>query len=216
MTAKRKVPDWRGEPLPRGRHGLSPRAVRASQKARLIRAMQELVARQGYDRTTVPLVVAAARVSRNAFYEWFADKEDCFLAACDQEAGALAATISAAVSEPTWREALRVGMRAYLRWWQDRPEFSRACFLEMPTVGARAVAQRERAYRPFEQIFVQLAHRARVEEPALLPAPPVVPRLLVIAITEFIAAEVRAGRGGRLIEREPDLMFLTTRLLAVS
>lgn len=215
MPSNRKSLAWRGEPLPRGRHGLSTRTVRASQKARLIRAMQELVARYGYDRTTVPQVVAAARVSRNAFYEWFDDKEDCFLAACEQDAGDLVAAISAAASEATWREVLRTGMRTYLRWWQDRPELSRAYFLEMPTVGERAVAQRERAYRPFEQIFMQLAKRACAEQRELRPPPAVVPRLVVIAITEFVAAEVRAGRGARLVERENDLTYLVSRLLVI-
>lgn len=215
MKATRKVPAWRGQPLPRGRHGLSPRTVRASQKARLIRAMQALVARQGYDATTVPQVVAAARVSRNAFYEWFADKEDCFLAACEQDAGEMVTAIAAAVSEPDWKSVLRTGMRTYLRWWQDRPELSRAYFLEMPTVGARAVLQRERAYQPFEEVFRQLAARARTEQPELARPPSMVPRLLVIVITEFIAAEVRAGRGGRLTALEDELIFLATRLLAV-
>ncbi|MGH8531046.1 MAG: TetR/AcrR family transcriptional regulator [Nevskiales bacterium] len=215
MPANRKSPVWRGDPLPRGRHGLSQRTVRASQKARIIRAMQELVARQGYRRTTVPEVVAAARVSRNAFYECFDDKEDCFLAACEQDAGEMVSAISAAASERGWREALRAGMRTYLRWWQDRPELSRAYFLEMPTVGTRAVAQRERAYRPFEEIFRQLMARARVEQPELLHPPDVVPRLLVIAITEFVAVEVRAGHGDRLVGLEEDLIFLATQLLAV-
>ena len=56
-----------GEPLPRGRHKLGAEAVRASQRERLIRAMLETVAERGYEATTVPEVVARARVSRNAF-----------------------------------------------------------------------------------------------------------------------------------------------------
>ena len=70
-----------GEPLPRGRHKLGADTVRASQRERLIRAMLETVAEQGYEATTVPRVVARARVSRNAFYEFFDDKTSCFIAA---------------------------------------------------------------------------------------------------------------------------------------
>ena len=77
---------WRGEPLPRGRHKLAAEAVRNSQRARIVRAMLECVGRDGYEATTVPQVVATARVSRNAFYEFFADKADCFIAACDEAA----------------------------------------------------------------------------------------------------------------------------------
>ena len=74
-------------PLPRGRHNLPLSVVRASQRERLLHAMLECVADRGYEATTVPGVVAAAKVSRNAFYALFADKADCFLALCDELAG---------------------------------------------------------------------------------------------------------------------------------
>src|SRR2546428_6728494 len=86
MSSRIKPKPWRGEPLPRGRHKLAPDDVRASQRERLVRAMLETVAERGYEGTTVPDVVARARVSRNAFYEHFDDKTDCFIAACDEAA----------------------------------------------------------------------------------------------------------------------------------
>ena len=86
MSPKVKRGAWQGEPLPRGRHKLAPDDVRASQRERLVRAMLETVAERGYEATTVPDVVARARVSRNAFYEFFDDKIDCFIAACDDAA----------------------------------------------------------------------------------------------------------------------------------
>ena len=49
------------EPLPRGRHKLDRDAVRASQRERLLRAMLQCVAADGYAATTVPRVAAAAR-----------------------------------------------------------------------------------------------------------------------------------------------------------
>src|SRR3954449_6066659 len=75
--------------LPRGRHALPAEEVRASQRERLLAAMLESVGEHGYAATTVPAVVAGARVSRNAFYELFDDKTDCFLALCDELAGQL-------------------------------------------------------------------------------------------------------------------------------
>lgn len=202
-------------PLPRGRHGLSAEAVRSSQRERLLRAMLDLVARQGYARTTVPEVVTAARVSRNAFYEFFADKEECFLALCAEEAVQLSERVQAASAQcPSWAEALRVGLRTTLAWWQERPQFSRAYFLELPTAGQRAVAQRLRAYRPFEQMFCFIAAWARREQPRLPALRSRIPHLLIVAITELIAADVRAGRVQQLLDLEDDLNFAALRLLA--
>ncbi|MGH2727631.1 MAG: TetR/AcrR family transcriptional regulator [Actinomycetota bacterium] len=202
------------EPLPRGRHRLSPEEVRASQRERLLRAMLECVSRDGYADTTVPEVVAAARVSRNAFYELFADKTECFLALCDELANELLGELFRQEAAPDWIEALRSGLSVYLRWWQDRPEFGRTYLVELPSAGAKAVEQRTRQYASFRVIFEQLGSRARKEQPGLPPLSPLAPRLLVVATTELIAEEVRAGRGGRLVALHDELLPMMVKLLA--
>ena len=45
--------------------------------------MIEVVAERGYPETRVVDVIGVAGVSRKTFYELFASKEDCFLAAYD-------------------------------------------------------------------------------------------------------------------------------------
>jgi AcrR family transcriptional regulator len=189
---------WRGTPLPPGRHKLPRSKVRASQRERLLRAMLEEVGARGYAATTVPRVVAAARVSRNSFYALFDDKLDCFLALCDEEAVGLFEAVSAAASAPDWRAAVRTGVDAYLRWWQERPAFSRAYFTEMPAAGPAAVEQRERQSDPYRQLFAALGVRAREEEPDLPPMLALAPRVAVVGVTELVAEEVRGGRIGRL------------------
>jgi AcrR family transcriptional regulator len=208
------APGWRGEPLPRGRHKLDAQTVRSSQRERLIRAMLETVALRGYDAMTVPEVVATARVSRNAFYEFFSDKTDCFLAACDEEATDLLRAVQAFVDEPDWIETMRFAVRAYLRWWAQRDAFARAYFIGLPAAGERAIAQRERAYERFADNFAAAARRARVEQPSLPPLAALVPMVLVRAITEMVAAEVRAGRTERVGDLEDDLVFIAVKLLA--
>ena len=71
------------ERLPRGRHGLPREAVTESQQRRIVQAMIEVVAERGYPETRVVDVIGVAGVSRKTFYELFASKEDCFLAAYD-------------------------------------------------------------------------------------------------------------------------------------
>jgi AcrR family transcriptional regulator len=214
VHSKVKELPWRGRPLPRGRHKLPADAVRASQRERLLRAIVESVAQHGFEGTTVPMVVATARVSSNAFYEFFTDKTDCFLAACDGMAGELLSELVALAVEPDWIQAMREGARIYLRWWAERPAFARAYLLSLRSAGERADEQRERTYELFRAMFIDLGRRARAEQPELPPLSPLVPRLLVAAITELVSEEVRAGRIGQLEQLSGELAGLAIRLLA--
>jgi AcrR family transcriptional regulator len=205
---------WPGEPLPRGRHKLGRARVRASQRARLLSAMLACVGERGYAATTVPEVVAAARVSRNAFYDLFEDKTDCFMAVCDELTAELLDAMYGLADEPDWISALRRGMTIYLRWWRDRPEVARAYLVELPAAGARAIEQRDRHLASFRDLFAALGARARVEDPRLPPLPRLAPRLLVLGLNELVAEEVRAGRTAQLGRLHPDLLHHTVTLLA--
>ena len=205
---------WRGTPLPRGRHKLDAETVESSQRERLLRAMLECVDQLGYQATTVAQVASAARVSPNAFYKFFDDKLECFLALCDEEARGLLDAALEGIDAPTWRESLRRGVEGYLRWWQERPEFSRAYLLELPSAGAPAVEQRIRASRPFADMFAGLAFRARVEQPGVAEPPTLAPDLLMVGVTELVAREVREGRAGRITDIAPDVEAVIAALLA--
>ena len=54
------------------------------QRVRLLTALLEIGAERGAANVTVAHVVQRARVSRRTFYELFADREECFLAAFDE------------------------------------------------------------------------------------------------------------------------------------
>ena len=205
---------WQGEPLPRGRHKLDLAEVRASQRARIARAMIEVVAEQGFEATTVSQVVAQARVARNAFYEFFADKSDCFLTVTDELGRELLAEMVELSFDEGWTEAVRQGTELYLSWWREHEALARAYFLGIGELGARGLAQRQAAYARFEAMFTELARLARLEQPGLPPLSPIVPRALVFAITDIVAEEIRGGHAERLPELQPEIFRLTVRLLA--
>jgi AcrR family transcriptional regulator len=199
--------------LPRGRHKLSLAEVRSSQRTRLLAAMLELVGERGYAATTVPDVVARARVSRNAFYELFEDKLDCFLALSDELASeVLQRLVDTGATD--WVSALRVGLGHYLRWWQERPAWTRAYLVELPAAGPRAVEQRDRQYARFIEMFDALAGWARREQPELPPLRAVNTKLIVLGVTELLSEQVRRGRGSELIELEVDLTQWIVLMLA--
>lgn len=199
-------------PLPRGRHNLPPHVVRESQRQRLLQAMLASVAERGYAGTTVPRVVAGARVSRNAFYELYDDKTDCFLDLCDH----LADEVLADVSVPDvddWRAALRAGTERYLRWWRQHRDVARTYFVELPSAGARALAQRDRQYARFRELFEALGAWARSQEPELPPLQRLATRAIVLAVTELVAEEVRADRIDSLPELSGEISQLIIALL---
>jgi AcrR family transcriptional regulator len=200
--------------LPPGRHKLSRDAVLASQRERIVAATMDCVATRGYAATTVTDIVSAARVSRNAFYVFFADKQDCFLACCDAEATAAIAELNRQADQPTWRLALDQATATYLNWWRDRPQFAKAYLLELPAAGPLAAEQRERSYAAYRHMMEGLARRARREDPDLPPLAPLASRLVVVGITEVVTERVRAGALDTVMSLHRDLVEFTELVLA--
>src|SRR5919198_2411215 len=130
--------------LPRGRHRLTREEVLASQRGRMLEAMAHAVLEKGYVRATVADVLSRARVSRETFYEHFADKEDCFLAAYELAIEALGETIAAAI--PTRRATpltrLRRALGAYLDALAQEGAIARVFLVDVYAAGPRALARR--------------------------------------------------------------------------
>jgi AcrR family transcriptional regulator len=180
--------------LPSGRHGLTREAVVASQRARLIEAMAQVVAEKGYPATTVADVVERAEVSRRTFYEQFADKEACFLAAYDAGLAAVLGRIGEAVElnpAAPWRERARAGIESFLALLASEPAFARALQVEILTAGPAALHRRSGMLVMFAGIWRNVHERARTEEPALPPLPDEVFTLLSAGLDEMIRECIR-------------------------
>src|SRR5690349_5728075 len=108
--------------LPKGRHAAPREVVWESQRGRMLEAMALAVAEKGYGATAVADVIAGAGVSRKTFYEHFANKEGCFLAAYDAGVELLLAAIDDAVAAASdWMRAVVDGIDAYLQALADNP-----------------------------------------------------------------------------------------------
>src|ERR1700733_14909378 len=114
--------------LPRGRPAAPRPVVREAQRARMLAAMVQAVADKGYARVAVADVIERAGVSRKTFYEQFANKEDCFLAAYDAGVDRLLAAIDETVKAPApdWLGAARRAVEVYLETMAASPPFARA------------------------------------------------------------------------------------------
>jgi AcrR family transcriptional regulator len=176
--------------------------------------MFECVAEQTYASVTVADVARRARVSCTDFYRLFEDKEACYLAASDEAGADLLALLAGLEPTRSWVDDVRRGVRAFLRWWRERPGHALAYLVELPSVSRRALEQRDRIYQGFARMYAAVAERARGEQPELEPLPPLAPLMVVTETTEIVAREVRAGRVGRLEELEDELVYCIVKGLA--
>jgi len=182
---------------------LEPLLSERPQRAKLLDAMVRVVAEKGYEAATVADAVRLARVSRGTFYELFESKEACLAAAYRLGLDVLAARVSEAVRDAgDWREELRLGLRAYLRTFDEEPLFARVYLLEWAPVSA----ERDAAIRRFARRYGRSYARAGAEVPqeALY--------VLAAGVHELARAHVRAG--GRATDLEDVLVGCAVRLAA--
>lgn len=107
--------------------------------------MAEEVAIRGASSVTVARVIARAGVSRRLFYELFADIEDCFLATFDwtvERARDIA--VEAYAAEKGWREGIRAGLAALLRFFDEQPLLAQLCVVHAAGGGPRVLEHRSR------------------------------------------------------------------------
>ncbi|MGO9489374.1 MAG: TetR/AcrR family transcriptional regulator [Solirubrobacteraceae bacterium] len=123
----------------------------ATQQERLIDSMVELCAEVGYLSVSVAEVSTKAGVSSKTFYELFADKEDCLLAAYRSSASRLLANAEPVAEDGDWREAARTVLERLLLALQEHPSAGRLLLVEALAGGARVRTERERVLGLFEQ-----------------------------------------------------------------
>ncbi len=132
--------------VPKGRHGLPANVVAAHQRERLLAATIELVAKRGYRGTSVDHIVKAARVGYTAFYELFADKEDCFVAAFERIAAETREALVAAVpADLPWPEQIHAGLATLVELIVADRARARVALVEVQAAGPAAFARYEAA-----------------------------------------------------------------------
>jgi AcrR family transcriptional regulator len=130
----------RGEWLPpRGRHKLPREVIARSQRERLLEATMRVVAERGYAATKLADLTAEAGISRSTFYELFADKEACFLAAYDHAAEGLIGAVTAAYeTQSSWPAGMRAALARLLEAVAAEPALARLGLLDVGAAGPAA------------------------------------------------------------------------------
>jgi len=137
------------------------RIRRAPTRRRLIQAVTEVAANRGYSDLSVAQVIERAGVSRSTFYEHFADRDECFLAALDHLGLELIERLEAV--EPGSRGPGPL-IEALCEHLEDHPAASRVLFMESLAAGAEAMEFRDQLQRRVSVSIVVASQIEPIEE----------------------------------------------------
>jgi AcrR family transcriptional regulator len=191
--------------LPRGRGALPRGKVASERRQRILAAVARLSRERGYRAMTVAEIVAAAGVSREAFYEQFHSKEDAFLAALNMALqGGMSGAAGKFFGGPTWPDRVWSGLRAMLRYMASNPDFVWLGIVDAYSAGHAAVA---RAFdnRMTYTLFLEDGYRQRPQAERL---PRLCSEAIGGAIFELIRRQAVHGRTAQMLELLPQAAFV--------
>jgi AcrR family transcriptional regulator len=182
--------------LPRGRHGLSRADVAAQQRTRIMDALAAVLTERGYVNTPVAAIIERAGVSRETFYEQFASKQDCFVAALEATVADLAGTLNGAVAAPgTPIERYERMLRVYLDALVARPDTARLFLIETYAAGDEAMQRRLELQQQFVDGLLAIFGRRSARDRAACDA--LVGATVALVTARFVAGDIAGVRAVR-------------------
>ncbi len=184
----------------------SPRLelVNSPKREKILEGMLEAVGAEGYDATSVRTVLDRTGLYRQAFYDHFADKDGCYLAALDMGIARYEAlVIRAAASEESWRGKLRAGLAALLDELDADSDFGRGVIVGVHSAGAEALSRRAKAMKSAAD-FIDLA-RGEVSEEE--PPPQIAPEGIVAGIHAIVHSRLSTGASEGFRALLPEFMY---------
>jgi AcrR family transcriptional regulator len=141
--------------LPRGEQNVSRSFVVHSQRERILDAVANLTAADGYAALKVEDIAVEAALSLNAFYEHFEDIEDAFLVAYEVGHGkALAIVENAYAAETDWRLAVRAGLAALFDFLAAERAFAQMALVDALTATPRTAERSNVGIDAFARMLV--------------------------------------------------------------
>ncbi len=159
----------------------------------MLSAAARVISQHGYNGLTVARITTAANISRRTFYQQFNSREDCFLALFET-AATRAETLAreAAADRETWREQVRAGLTALLRFIDEEPALGSLLIVDALSAGPAVL---ERRAHILDTLAV-VVDRGRAHAKARDAPPPLTAEGIVGAVLSVIHARLldRLGR----------------------
>lgn len=186
--------------------------VAVHKRRRMIDAIAELCAEQGYDATKIADIVRRAGVARKTLYDNFDGKEDLFLAAFDFYQGEIKKEVEAACESTggAWQQRIESGLAAFLRCIAERPAAARMCMVEALSATPAASARYDDAVR----LYVEML---KANAPADLNLPETIEETLIGGVAWIVNQRIRRDEATRVADLLPELSeFLLSPYLGVA
>lgn len=186
-----------------GPHGIPRAVVHEVQRGRLLDALAEVIAEEGYLDTTVHKILKRAGISRRTFYEIFTDKEDCFLAAYQEAADHILVIVQRACRLGGTPEVrVENGLRALLEFAEREPQVARMCVVEAMAAGDKARQRRNKTMEHLTGLAADaLEERCESRDEALLRA-----RVLTGGVHEMVYDALCRGKVSGLSDLAEDVV----------
>jgi AcrR family transcriptional regulator len=174
--------------------------VAVHKRRRIMDAIAELTAEQGYDSTKIGDIVRRAGVARKTLYDNFEGKEEVFLAAFDAAFEEAIGRVeeSCAKADGGWEEQVQDGLAAFLGYVAEKPALARMCMIEALSATPAATERYEAAV----QRFVELTKQA---VPDLDKLPDTIDETLVGGVAWIIYQQLRRGEAEKAEDLLPEL-----------
>lgn len=171
---------------------LSGGQLDAGPRQRLLEATISVVARRGYQRSTVKDVISQAGASRSTFYAQFADMEDCLIALLSVITDELFQEVQSAVNRVPADDAPEGAARALLDFAHGQEAAARVLFAESLAGGPRAMDRRDAL---IDQIAELLESRLQ-SQPKDVTAFDIPASAAIGTIFRLLALRLRRGASG--------------------
>lgn len=178
--------------------------VNSPKREKILEGMLEAVGAEGYDATSVRTILDRTGLYRQAFYDNFADKDACYLAALEMGIRRLeGVTVKAAACEESWRGKLRAGLGGLLDQLDAEPDFGRGVIVEVHAAGPEALAIRAEAMKRVAD-FIDLARQEADEAES---PPQIAPEGIVAGIHAIVHSRLSTGATDGFRKLLPEFMY---------
>jgi AcrR family transcriptional regulator len=177
---------------------------------RIMDALAELTAEQGYEATKISDIVRRAGVARKTLYDNFQGKEEVFLAAFDAARDEVMRRVEEGSAGPDgdWQERIEGGLAAFLGYVAEQPTLARMCMIE----ALSATPATTKRYEDALEAFVELAEQVLPHDERL---PDTIAETVVGGVAWIVYQQIRRGESERAEDLLPELTeFMTAPYLS--
>jgi AcrR family transcriptional regulator len=182
-------------------------------RQRLLDALEEGIAEDGYPRTTIADIVRRARTSRRTFYEHFDSREACFVALLTEANAEQVRQISAAVdANAPWKGQVRQAIEAWISSGESRSSLMLSWIRDVPSLGDAARGLQRDAMENFIEMVRALADTGEFRAARVGPFSRQRIIMLLGGLQELTAITVEEG--GRMSDVTDEAVDASIALLA--